>query len=1058
MDAIQRSADGSQTGPSTGPEYIDPSVLGHGYDINQAAGDDCYDQPPTNAETPARQHTSVDLGPIDPCPRPCNADSNQNLLDANQTWPTPGLISINPAFLVQGYDDTIQATGNEYYQPLTNAGVPARQHISPDAGTIDPCPGPYNEDNNQRLDANQTCPIPGPADINPAVLFWGYDMNQATGNEYYQFPTNAGVPAGQHIWPDAGLVDPCPRLYNEHNDQGPLDISQIYPSTGAANINPDFPAQDHDIDQATGDGHCQTPIKAATPAGQIISPDLGPIDPYPTSRNEHHNQSPLDASPTYPSTGTANMDRAIPPIKEENPDGQSILPELGPIDPYPTSHNEDNNQRPLDARQTYPSTGAANMNRAPTPIKEETPASPSISPDLRPMNPDPSSRNEDNNQSPRDARQAYPSTGAASMNRATTPINENTPAMLFTLPDPSNVFYVEALEFVPVPSPDNAIPRCDNTETRPPPNKRRRRTSPRRTDSRLQSRLGSRFGPARAGRSGPGSASSAPRSLTDGQRPGETETDTADNEPPSHTINQRRDSHASGSPLRPAPGRRPVQLTSEITFRSPYTSLQLCASDADARRMFRAPAAFLQVDSVAYLREIRQAFPFYGTGITLKDRESGYYTLDADGLPVLHDRVLKADREADSQTGESTRRKRKSVHQLQTPRNECYPARWYDTWKYTPKSWPPDSNKFVYLEDAQLAYREYSTEDIKLYLEQCPRDYILWVQSEPPQSTHRQVGRDGKDCPEDTKCRWADCPIKGSHVMGLYRVAFDEFPAQTSQGIKDPYKVAMLLHLWCFERILDPLVYYNRGVLLPDTRTFATPAPESSSTLWEMPESERDPENIGRAEKKNNFCSKLGDAQRPWTSWGPLNNAFYPWFRDTEATETMPRLYEKSLCYSLTSWCVGNLPKCKTDQFDKRTQAKAEKKTAEQRNREREDNEARKRMRETRKNAHTNGSGADAQDLPPESEAYKGTTFHVHLGSLAGYKRASDERTGKQDRFNKKRPRGTLVAGDNGAQPQEAGSSRNVQDGREFGIRPDAEPQPDDIERPSKRRRTSPTA
>ncbi|KAG6000018.1 hypothetical protein E4U21_006037 [Claviceps maximensis] len=463
----------------------------------------------------------------------------------------------------------------------------------------------------------------------------------------------------------------------------------------------------------------------------------------------------------------------------------------------------------------------------------------------------------------------------------------------------------------------------------------------------------------------------------------------------------------------------------ELIFPSPYTDVQLCASDEDARRKSRAPAANLQAQSATYTTEVRKEFPFFKTEISLKDRMGGYYTLDADGLPVRHDRVLKADSEANSEADAPTRRKRKSVHQMQKPTSACDAKRWYDTWKYTPSSW--GYNKFVYLEDAQLAYREYTAEDIKLYLEECPRNYTLWVQSEPSQSSHRRHDRNGKPCQEDSKCRWSGCPIQGRAVVGLYRVAFDEFPAQTSQGIKDPYKVAMLMHLWCFEQILDPLVYYNRGVLLADTRTFATPSAMPSEAL-ETPH----PENIGRAEVKNNFCSKLGDAQKPRKDWDSLNSAFYPWFEETPVAQRLPRVYEKSLCYRLTCWCVKKLPKCKTDQFDKRTKAKREKKTAEQKKEENEDEKARKRMREARERGqHTNGSDAYAYayagELPPESEAFKGTTFHVHLGSLAGYKKALDERDQERDKTNKRR-RGTLGMENNNVQLQETGISEDVQD------------------------------
>ncbi|KAG5929856.1 hypothetical protein E4U53_002354 [Claviceps sorghi] len=606
--------------------------------------------------------------------------------------------------------------------------------------------------------------------------------------------------------------------------------------------------------------------------------------------------------------------------------------------------------------------------------------------------------------------------------------------------------YTEWLESLPSPIPDKRVP-FQYFCTYPPARQTSHRKNVQASSSRLQTQPSSDYGATRTGGSIPTSVINAPRQ-NDGQD--RAESGTEDNELPQQDIDQHGTSSAPAPPRRPVSSTGPIPAATEqheIVFPCPYTDEQLRASDEHAWRTFRAPAN-MRMSPVACTRAIRKVFPFYGTGIPLKDKEGGYYTLDADGLPVPHDRVLKADSEAGGEADEPTRRKRKTVHQLQKPTAECDPRRWYDEWKFRPGSWPPD-NKFIYLEDAQLAYREYSTEDIKLYLAQCPRKYILWVQSEPSQSSHRRHNRNGKPLDEDSKCRWAGCPIKGRAVVGLYRVAFDEFPAQTSQGIKDPYKVAMLMHLWCFEQILDPVVYYSRRLLLPDTRTFATPSPEASHAASEA--LERDAENVGAAEMKNNFCSKLGDAHKARADWGPLNHAFYPWFRMTEATETLPRAHERSLCYRLTSWCVENLPKCKTDQFDKRMQARGEKKTEEERNKQREEEEAREKIREERNAGLVAGRGAD--ELPSESEAFRGTTFHVHLGSLAGYKRALEDREQERDK-SKKRRRGTLVPENNDPQTQEAESSAAAGRGGEVGLWPDVRAQPGDVARPSKRRRT----
>ncbi|KAG5927793.1 hypothetical protein E4U42_001762 [Claviceps africana] len=671
--------------------------------------------------------------------------------------------------------------------------------------------------------------------------------------------------------------------------------------------------------------------------------------------------------------------------REWMPSNQFLLPDNGPIDPFTQIYM-------LYDDQSFPDAGLD-----------------CIDPRLLNLNQDMDQRTGD------EYDNTCPASGRASFVRPVSPCM-------------SDAEYLALLLSVPYPKLKTPF---QYFKAYPPVKQNSRRKKVRPSGSRLRTRLDADHGAARARGSTPRSVIN-PRRQDDGRE--SAENGTGDHELPQQSIDH------DGTPCAPEPPRQSVPSTEstpaaseqdEIVFPCPYTYEQLHASDEYARRAFRAPAN-TRVGSVAYTRAIRKVFPFYGTGITLKDKKGGYYTLDADGLPALHDRLLKADSEA----GEPTRRKRKTVHQLQKPTAECDPRRWYDEWKYRPGPWPLDST-FVYLEDAQLAYREYSTEDIKLYLEQCPRRYMLWVQSEPSQSSHRRHNRNGKPMDEDSKCRWAGCPVKGRAVVGLYRVAFDEFPAQTSQGIKDPYKVAMLMHLWCFEQILDPLVYYKRRRLLPDTRTFATPSAEAGHAAWGAPEP--DVENVGAAEMKNNFCSKLGDAQKPRAEWGPLKHAFYPWFRATEATETLPRVYEKSLCYSLTSWCVGHLPKCKTDQFDKRMQARGEKKTEEERNKHKEEDEARERSREERRTGLVEGRSAD--ELPPESVAFSGTTFHVHMGSLAGYKRALDGREQERVRSNKRR-RGTLVTESNDAQTQEAGIHGNVWPGGEL------EPS-----RPSKRRR-----
>jgi hypothetical protein len=55
---------------------------------------------------------------------------------------------------------------------------------------------------------------------------------------------------------------------------------------------------------------------------------------------------------------------------------------------------------------------------------------------------------------------------------------------------------------------------------------------------------------------------------------------------------------------------------------------------------------------------------------------------------------------------------------------------------------------------------------------------------------------------------------------GWFRVAFDEFPEDTTDGLLDPYRVAGSMHLWCLEQCIDPFELFQRGMLVGDERVF----------------------------------------------------------------------------------------------------------------------------------------------------------------------------------------------------------------------------------------------
>ncbi|KAG5922482.1 hypothetical protein E4U61_005090 [Claviceps capensis] len=403
----------------------------------------------------------------------------------------------------------------------------------------------------------------------------------------------------------------------------------------------------------------------------------------------------------------------------------------------------------------------------------------------------------------------------------------------------------------------------------------------------------------------------------------------------------------------------------------------------------------INADSDKHFRGMRKAFPFYGTDITAQDRETGYYTYDADGLPVSHDRIFKA------QGG--TTRMTVDIKRDNVPEREA--SLWYDTWEYQPESWGPE-NKFEYTEDAQLLLRNYTTQDIRYYLEKCPRRYVLWVQRVPSQSNKRTLDRSGKQSMEDKCCRWDGCPIEGRAVTGMIRVAFDEFPLQTSQGIKDPFKVAMIMHLWCFEQFLDPVLYLRNGRMHFDTRTFATPLHEAYAPP------EHDFGNLGRAEKKNPFSIRLGDGKKSEDVGKVLEMARDPWLeRNPMPIVGLPRDYEDSLSYAITSWRDQNKTKSKIRQGIIR---------------------------------HGKESTTQRPANEPEYLRFYGTAIQQHLGSLLGYKAASDNEKASKARKLLQSPSDEAEECVD-IQPQEAGGRTEQLQGIEEDLYED--------ERPSKRTR-----
>lgn len=129
-------------------------------------------------------------------------------------------------------------------------------------------------------------------------------------------------------------------------------------------------------------------------------------------------------------------------------------------------------------------------------------------------------------------------------------------------------------------------------------------------------------------------------------------------------------------------------------------------------------------------------------------------------------------------------------------------------------AWGPVVNGrhiFSYNEFGELqAHKTYSAREIVTFIDTNPRPVELWVQQSPPQMKER-LG------PNRNKCCWARCPVKDRVIeMGWIRVGFYEFPEEVKNGERDPLQPATQMHIWCFERCLDPIAYRRNGKLAPD--------------------------------------------------------------------------------------------------------------------------------------------------------------------------------------------------------------------------------------------------
>lgn len=210
----------------------------------------------------------------------------------------------------------------------------------------------------------------------------------------------------------------------------------------------------------------------------------------------------------------------------------------------------------------------------------------------------------------------------------------------------------------------------------------------------------------------------------------------------------------------------------------------------------------------------------------------------------------------------------------------CDPSHFYTAKLPQLQPWgpilPDGCPLYTYLPQGQLnPSREYTRSQIRHYVQNCPRPVVAWVQQAPAQCNHRHT-------PAERKCRYANCPDHNRSILpGWLRVAFDESPGMTSNGDKDPFKLAMVMHLWCFEQCFDAVELYKEGKLLPENRKFLR---ETKNPM---------------ALTKNSDAMIITEAFEPWIAqhsrqWslsGPLEK---------------PREYKDSLSFALVSYHVNN--------------------------------------------------------------------------------------------------------------------------------------------------------
>lgn len=227
---------------------------------------------------------------------------------------------------------------------------------------------------------------------------------------------------------------------------------------------------------------------------------------------------------------------------------------------------------------------------------------------------------------------------------------------------------------------------------------------------------------------------------------------------------------------------------------------------------------------------------------------------------------------------------------------ECNPSYFYHSLKLPPPDFGPTlaggCHRYAYTLGVQLAEgRSFSKNELAEFIRGRPDGVpcTLRVQATPSQISKRLE----KD---DSRCRWANCPIPNRTIgAGWYRVAFDEFPQWTSDGTLDPYKMAGMLHLWCFEQCFD---------------------------ITKFPKDRLQAEERSLPKEEKNSAALTRDTDREI-----IREAYDKWFKKHRGTRAdngpwVPREHKESLSYELTRHHLENQTQARATSRQLRNQAK----------------------------------------------------------------------------------------------------------------------------------------